>query len=233
LSSHGRDLNGPDALLSALGHDLRSPLNVIIGFNDLLLLELPGPLNETQRHQLTEMRSAADAMLRMTDGLVELARIELGAVPVKPYDAPLESLLEDVQASFQAEADQRGLALAVERAGPDRCHTDVNVLGRILRHLVSNALASTETGVVTVRVAEEADGRVRIEVVDTGSGISEHDRTMLFQPFDRAVSDRPRQGIGLGLFLSRRLADLLGAEIRVETEPGRGSTFGVLLAGAS
>jgi signal transduction histidine kinase len=230
LTRSGRDLDRPDALLSALGHDLRSPLNVIIGFSDIMLLGLPGPLNEAQRHQVTEIRSAGEAMLRMTEGLVELVRIELGALPVEPETVQLGPFLEDIRTSFQAEADERGLTLTVETTGPDRCDADVRVLGRILGHLVRNALASTEAGGVTIRAEEDGDGRVHLEVVDTGSGISEHDRAMLFRPFDRAVSDRPRHGIGLGLFLSRRLADLVGAEISMETEVGRGSTFGVVLA---
>jgi protein-histidine pros-kinase len=222
---------GVDALLSTLGHDLRSPLNAIIGFSDLLRLELPGPLNEAQRHGVAEIRAAGDAMLRMTDALVDLARVEVGAVQVEVAPVSLGPFLDEIRASFQAMAAERGLTLGVDPSGSDRCQTDAGVLARILSHLVRNGISATESGGVTIRAEEHPGGRVRIEVVDTGTGISEHDRAMLFRPFDRSASDLPRQGTGLGLFVSRRLADLVGAELTMETEIGRGSTFGIVVPG--
>jgi two-component system sensor histidine kinase/response regulator len=223
-----------DGLVAGMGHDLRTPLNLIIGFTDLLLMELPGPLNEAQRRQLTDIRSAGRAMLGMTDNLVELARLERGAVEVEVEESALAPLLDDVRSSFQAMAGEHGLSIVVEPSGADRCHTDPRVLARILGHLVANGLAYTEAGGVTLRAHDaETPGAVRIDVVDSGIGISEHDRTMLFQPFDRAAGDAGsgRHGIGLGLLISRRLADLIGAEITVETEVGRGTTCSVTLPG--
>jgi signal transduction histidine kinase len=223
-----------DGLVVRMGHDLRSPLTAIIGFSDLLLLELPGPLNEAQRQQLTEIRSAGGTMLRLMDGLIELARLEAGAVEVQRETTVLGPFLDELRSTFTPQAEERGLTLDVDLSEPDRCLTDPRVLGRILGHLIANGLAFTEAGGVTVRVrAGTEPGRVDIAVVDTGAGISEHDRTMLFQPFDRADStnDPPRTGIGLGLFLSRRLAALLGAEISVESEVGRGTTCTVMLPG--
>ena len=217
-----------------MGHDLRSPLTAIIGFSDLLLLELPGSLNDTQRQQLAEIRSAGGTMLRLIDDVVEAARLEAGVVEVRAETTALGPLLDEVRSTFTAEAEGRGLTLDVDPSGPDRGYTDPRILGRILGHLIANGLAFTETGGVTVRVRAGAEpGSVDIAVVDTGAGIAEHDRTMLFQPFDRATSvgDPARTGIGLGLFLSRRLADLVGAEISVESEIGRGTTSTVTLPG--
>ena len=232
MTGDARIVQGVDALLSGLGHDLRSPLNAIIGFSDLLLLELPGPLEAAQRHHLEEIRSAGGAMLRMTDALVDLARIEAGVVDVLVAPVAIAPFLEEIRSSFGAEAAARGLSLEVDPSGPDRCETDGGILARIVGHLVRNAIASTETGGVTIRAREDhAGGRVRFEVMDTGPGISDHNRAMLFQPFDRSASDRPRQGTGLGLFVGGRLADLLGAEITVETGD-RGSTFAVTLPGS-
>jgi signal transduction histidine kinase len=225
-----------DGLVVRMGHDLRSPLNAIIGFSDLLLLELPGPLNETQRLHLAEIRSAGGTMLRLMDELVELARLEAGVIAVQAETTVLEPFLDELRSTFTAQAEERGLTLDLDLSGPDRCHTDPRILGRILGHLIANALAFTQEGGVSVRVRPGAEpGRVDITVVDTGAGISEHDRTMLFQPFDRAASagDPPRTGIGLGLFLSRRLADLVGAEISVESRIGRGTTCTVMLPGGS
>jgi signal transduction histidine kinase len=234
VSGSGHLVERLDGIVSGMGHDLKTPLNVIIGFTDLLLMELPGPLNEAQRGQLTEIRSAGRAMLGMTDNLVELARLERGDLEVELGESALASVLDDVRSSFRARAEEHGLTLVVEPTGPDRCSTDPSVLARILGHLVANGLAYTEAGGVILRARQaETPGTVRIEVVDSGNGISEHDRTMLFQPFDRAASDdgSARQGIGLGLFISRRLADLLGAEITVETVVGRGTTCSVILPG--
>jgi signal transduction histidine kinase len=223
-----------DGLVVRMGHDLRSPMTSIIGFSELLLLELPGPVNETQRQQLTEIRTAGRTMLRLVDDVVEFARLEAGVVEVQAETTVLEPLLDELRSTFTAQAAERGLTLDLDLSGPDRCHTDPRLLGRILGRLIANGLAFTETGGVTVRVrAGPEPGRVDIAVVDTGVGISEHDRAMLFQPFDRATSavDPPRTGIGLGLFLSRWLADLMGAEISVESEVGRGTTCTVLLPG--
>jgi protein-histidine pros-kinase len=234
MSGSGRLAERLDGLVSSMGHDLRTPLNVIIGFTDLLLMELPGPLNDAQRRQLTDIRSAGRAMLGMTDNLVELARLERGDVEVELGESALAPVLEHVCSSFQGLADEHGLTLVVESSGPDRCHTDPRVLARILGHLVANGLAYTEVGGVILRAREaETPGAVRVEVVDTGIGISEHDRTMLFQPYDRAAGDADagRRGIGLGLFISRRLADLLGADIAVETVVERGTTCSVLIPG--
>jgi signal transduction histidine kinase len=221
-----------DGLVVRMGHDLRSPLSAIIGFSDLLLLELPGPLNETQRGQLGEIRTAGGTMLRLIDEVIELARLEAGLMEVRAETTVLKPFLDELRSTFTPQAEERGLTLDVDLSGPDRCHTDPRVLGRILGHLIGNGLAFTQTGGVTVRVrASTEPGRLDIAVVDTGPGIPEHDRTMLVQPFDRATSvhDPPRTGIGLGLFLSRRLADLVGADISVDSEIGRGTTCTVVL----
>lgn len=230
--SGGRVLDRLDGLVAGMGHELRSPLNVIIGFSDLLLMELPGPLTEVQRRSVTDIRSAGRALLQMADNLVELARLERGEVQAELQDSALGPIFDDVRTSLQGRAAEKGLSLDLDRSGPETCHADPRLLARILTHLVANGIAFTETGGVVVRAREhEAPRGVRVEVVDSGIGISEHDRRMLFQPFDRAAGDLTtgRQGVGLGLFISRRLADLMGAELTVETEIGRGTTCSVIL----
>jgi signal transduction histidine kinase len=236
MSDRGRVVEGLDGVMTGMGHELRSPLNVIIGFSDLLLMELPGPLNDVQRKHLTEVRSAGRTMLWLTDNLVELARLERGEVAVEHRASALLPILEEVRSSLQARAAEKGLDLEVDPSGPVSCATDPRVLGRILVHLVANGIAFTETGGVTLRAREgDVPGSVQVEVVDTGVGISQHDRAMLFHPFDRAAGQAAngRGGVALGLFISRRLAELLGAEITVETEVGRGTTCRVILPGSA
>jgi signal transduction histidine kinase len=236
MSEGGRVVEGLDGVMTGMGHELRAPLHVIIGFSDLLLMELPGPLNDAQRTQLTAVRSAGRAMLWLTDNLVELARLERGEVVVERRASDLLPVIDEVRSSLQARAAEKGLALEVDASGPVSCSTDPRVLGRILVQLVANGIAFTETGSVTLRAREgELPGSVQVEVVDTGVGISQHDRTMLFQPLDRAAGEgaNGRGGVALGLFISRRLADLLGAEITVESEVGRGTTCRVILPGSA
>jgi signal transduction histidine kinase len=230
-----RDVESIDGLVSGMGHELRTPLNAIIGFTDLLLMELPGPLNDAQRQHLAQIGTAGRTMLGMTDNLVELARLELGEIELQVAPSALGPILDDVRSAYLAQAAEKGLSLEVESPSPDPCETDPKVLRRIVELLVANALAFTDTGGVTIHVREAgAPGAVRIEVVDSGPGISEHDLAMLFRPFDRAASDAggERRGMGLGLCLGRRLADLLGAEIAVASEVGRGTTGSVTLPGS-
>ena len=231
-----RDVESIERLVSGMGHELRTPLTVIIGFTDLLLMEFPGPLNDAQRQQLEQIASAGRTMLGMTDNLVELARLELGEIELQVATSALGPILEDVRSATLARATEKGLSLEVGSPSPDPCETDPRVLRRIVELLVANALTYTDTGGVTIHVREAGPpGAVRIEVVDSGPGISEHDLAMLFRPFDRAASDAgggERRGIGLGLCLGRRLADLLGAEIAVASEVGRGTTASVTLPGS-
>ena len=127
-----------------MGHELRTPLNAIIGFTDLLLMELPGPLNDAQRQHLAQIGSAGRTMLGMTDNLVELARLELGEIELHVAPSALGPILDDVRSASLARAAEKGLSLEVETTDAGPHETDPRVLRRIVELLVANALAFTE-----------------------------------------------------------------------------------------
>ena len=196
-----------------MGHELRTPLNAIIGFTDLLLMELPGPLNDAQRQHLAQIGTAGRTMLGMTDNLVELARLELGEIELRVAPSSLGPILDDVRSGFLAQAAEKGLSLVVESPPPGPCETDPKVLRRIVELLVANAVAYTDTGGVTIQVREAgAPGAVRIEVIDTGPGIKPEDAERLFQRGVRGEG-AGGSGAGLGLAIVRRLCELYGWDV--------------------
>lgn len=221
-----------DRLLAGAGHALRTPLTAVLGFTEILLTELPGPLNDEQRHQLRNVRSGA-LLLEMTiDNLLDLVRIETGTMQVPLEHVDLGSVVSEVRAELQRFADEKELSLEVEIPAGMTCLTNERALSRILANLTSNAIFFTDSGGVHILgVPSNGVGTARVDVVDTGMGLPELERERLFEPFERgpAHSHGSRGGAGLGLHVSRRLADLLGSEIVVQSRAGRGSRFSVIL----
>lgn len=221
-----------DRLLAGAGHSLRTPLNAVLGFTEVLLMELPGPVNDEQRRQLRNVRSGALLMEMTIDNLLDLARIETGTMQVPLEQVDVGSVVSDVRAELQRFADEKDLSLEVEIPAGMTCLTNGRALGRILVNLTSNAIFFTDTGGVQILgVPSDGVGTARVDVVDTGMGLPELERERLFEPFERgpAQSDGGRGGAGLGLYVSRRLADLLGSEIVVQSRAGRGSRCSVIL----
>jgi PAS domain S-box-containing protein len=224
-----------DRFLASMSHELRTPLNAILGFTGTLLMGLPGPLNEEQRNQLETVRNSARHLLTIINDLLDLAKIDSGKVELALEAVDCRTVVDDVASSLRPLAEEKGLIFEVEC--PDQTVTgwaDRRALTQILLNLANNAVKFTEAGTVRIVVGECAGdngpGAVRIDVVDTGIGISASDRERLFEAFEQ-VGNAPLtvEGTGLGLHISRKLADLLGATIRCASEPGQGSTFTVEL----
>jgi protein-histidine pros-kinase len=221
-----------DRLLAGAGHQLRTPLNSVLGFTEILLMGLPGPLNEEQRRQLHNVRSGARLLETTIDNLLDLMRIESGTLNVRLELVDVGSVVNEVYSTIQHIAKEKDLTLDVEiPAGMTWC-TNRRAFGRILMNLASNALAFTDSGGVQI-LGVLGDGVVsaRVDIVDTGIGLIEAERDRLFEPFERgpARGESGRGGAGLGLNVSRRLADLLGADIAAESTLGHGSTFSLIL----
>ncbi|HAY09587.1 MAG TPA: PAS domain-containing sensor histidine kinase [Thauera sp.] len=229
-----------DHFLANMSHELRTPLNAIIGFTGTLLMKLPGPLNEAQHKQLRTVQSSAQHLLALINDLLDIAKIEAGKIELSPEIIDCRALIDDIVGTLRPEAERRRLDLSVE-APPGACplSTDRRAFSQIVINLVQNAIKFTEEGCVVLRLArmrEGAAGVVAVTVSDTGMGISEEDQTRLFAPFSRITAKRGKgaegaEGTGLGLHLSQKLAEALGGRIIVQSAPGRGSSFTLVLPG--
>lgn len=220
-----------DRLLAGAGHQLRTPLNSVLGFTEILLMGLPGPLNEEQRRQLRNVRSGARLLETTIDNVLDLVRIESGTLNVRLELIDVGSVVNEVCSNIQPIAKEKGLSLEVEiPAGMTWC-TNRRAFSRILVNLAGNALSFTDTGGVQIRgVLGDGVSSARLDIVDTGIGLPETEREGLFEPFGcgSARTEDGRGRAGLGLHVSRRLADLLGADITAESTPGQGSTFSLI-----
>jgi protein-histidine pros-kinase len=223
-----------DRFLASMSHELRTPLNAIIGFTGTMLMRLPGPLNAEQQKQLDTVQHNARHLLSLINDMLDVAKIESGKVELARERVDCRQLVDEVVASLGTIADGKGVALQVD--AQDRqlvLETDRRALMQVVMNLVGNAIKFTEApGRVLVELAREGD-RIRIRVVDSGRGIRKEDHVRLFQAFGQLEDSNARTpGTGLGLYLSRKLVDILGGEIRFESELGRGSTFTVFVPAA-
>lgn len=215
--------------LSSVSHELRTPLSSVLALSELLLQRTDGPLSDEQERQVRYIRGAAETLLALVNGLLDLARIEAGKtkVEVKEFDA--RGLFASLRGMFRPLHENAAVALLFEDAdGLPKLRTDELKLAQVLRNLIANALKFTEQGEVRVSSARSEDGsRVRFTVADTGIGIRPDDLDRIFDEFEQIESHLQRRvkGTGLGLPLSRQLTELLGGTLTVQSEPGRGSTF--------
>ena len=213
--------------LSRASHELRTPLQAILGFGQLLALD---PLNESQRHSVEQILAGGRHLLTLIEDLLDLSRV--GEVAVEPVDVAEE--IAHAVALCRPLATERSLTVSVE-IGPEPLHAlaDRRRLKQILLNLISNAIKyNRPRGTLTIRaIAEDQD--VRIEVIDTGSGITRTDLGRVFVPFERL--DAARRGIdgnGLGLAVSKTLAEAMGGTIEAASTPGQGSVFSLRLPAA-
>ena len=216
--------------LAVMSHELRTPLNAIVGYASLVLDGLSGPLTKEQAQQLNRIRDSARHLTGVVSDVLALTRIEAGreSLAIVPVDLP--RLLDDVRGMLEPMARSKGLDFACECAEPISLESDPHRLKQILINLGGNALKFTTTG--GVRIASSvADGSVAIDVSDTGIGIAPEHLERVFDEFWQAQGalTRSHGGVGLGLSVSRRLARVLGGDISVTSELGKGSTFTVRL----
>jgi protein-histidine pros-kinase len=224
-----------DRFLASMSHELRTPLNAVIGFTGVLLMRLPGPLNDEQEQQLRLVQASAKHLLSLVNELVDVARIEAGKMLLSPEKLDLGEVVEDVVGSLLPVAADRGLHLTLRLPpGPLPVVTDRRALHQILLNLVGNAVKFTPEGEVRVAVRAGAGAGLLVEVSDTGPGVDAADQDRIFGAFERGSAARRRgeDGSGLGLYISQRLAELLGTRITVRSAPGEGATFVVDLPGA-
>jgi PAS domain S-box-containing protein len=215
--------------LANMSHEIRTPMNAVLGFAQLLLRD--SELTRDQRKHLETISRAGDHLMALIDGILQLAKVEAGHETLQESSFDLRALLDDVKRLFEPRALQKGLAtLAVQISAdvPRFIRADEGKLRQVLSNLIGNAVKFTTKGGVVVRVEArvEAQRLLRVEVEDTGAGISSDDVGRLFQKFEQTEAGRQsKQGTGLGLALCRELVRLMGGQIVVESQPGRGSVF--------
>jgi signal transduction histidine kinase len=217
--------------LASMSHELRTPMNAIIGFNRLVMRRCKDILPEKQYENLGKIKVSADHLLTLINTILDLSKIEAGRMEVYPAEFALKPLLEACARTVEPMLDGKQVNIASQI--PDDLpvlSTDQDKLRQIVLNLLSNATKFTEQGQIVLSVMQD-DGMVAISIADTGIGIPADKLSHIFDEFTQVDGNSTRRhgGTGLGLAISRHLAVLLGGRVEVESEPGRGSTFTVIV----
>jgi signal transduction histidine kinase len=227
--------------LANMSHELRTPINAIIGYTELLKLELAGPVTPAQRGHLARVETSSAHLLGLVDDILDLARIEAGGMPVARRPHPVHEAASAALAMIAPQAAARGLTVPERAEGPaDAAYLgDADRVRQILVNLLSNAVKFTPAGghvalrhrvadAAPLATAAEGEGSwLAVEVEDDGIGIAAHHLSGIFDPFVQVdgTSTRKEGGTGLGLTISRKLARLMGGDLTVRSSPGAGSCF--------
>jgi PAS domain S-box-containing protein len=223
------------AFLAHMSHEFRTPLNAVIGLSQLLhQRQLP----EDVAHYVSHIHQAGEHLLALVNDVLDLSRIEAGEMRLEGVPFTLRSLLDAVRAMVQPQADAKGLDLRIDvpLQLPEQVVGDAVRIKQVLINLLGNAVKFTASGRVVLGVRQLAvDGarvRLRFEVTDTGIGIAPEHQSRIFEPFTQADGSTTRRfgGTGLGLSIVRRLVDMMGGTLALDSAPGRGSTFVVTLS---
>ena len=217
-----------DALLGVLGHELRTPLHVIAGLYDMLSDDAVATLDEAQRVYVEALGQQLDGLVRIIGDLLDASALTAGDLPLWKDAVRLPELVTDVLALMGPQAAGRGVSLvgAVPPMLP-AVRGDEARIAQVLTRLLANAIAFTPAGGQVSVEAAVRDGFVHVEVADAGDGIAVQDQGKLFQRFKQLDMSRtrPHGGLGMGLFLCRRLIEAHGGRIGIRSQPGAGSTF--------
>jgi signal transduction histidine kinase len=218
--------------LAMVSHELRTPLTALTGYGELLADEIMGPLTSGQHEIVERVRAVTHQLTAMIEEILTFSSLEAGRELVRPRPTDTGELLNAVTSVIEPLAEAKGLGFTCHAAPAlPSLVTDPDKTRQILVNLAGNAVKFTDRGEVRVEVTPERGGGIRFAVHDTGVGIAAPDLNRLFQPFTQLDTGLTRRygGTGLGLYISRGLAELLGGRVEVDSAPGRGSTFALVL----
>ena len=214
---------------ASMSHELRTPINAVIGYSTLMLDNIYGPLNAKQKEGLQRTLKAARHLLELVNDVLDLSKIEAGKIELSLQPVMFPALIEDLFVTVRPLADDYGSTLSLEMESPPfSIISDPRRVRQILLNLLSNAIKFGEGKPICVRCKQCDNKGVQVEVVDKGVGIAPEDMARIFEEFVQ-VSESKQPGTGLGLPISRRLAQLLDGELTVCSTPGEGSTFRLTL----
>jgi PAS domain S-box-containing protein len=222
-----RAMTARSRFYASMSHELRTPINAVLGYSTLLLERIYGPLNEKQTEGIERTRKAARHLLELVNDVLDLSKIEAGKIDLRLQPVDFPGLIEDLFVTVRPLADEHGSELSLEHHAdqPIRIVSDPRRLRQILLNLVSNAIKFGAGKPIMVASSPAPAGGVTIEVIDHGEGISPEDQERIFHEFVQLGKTQLQNGTGLGLPISRRLAELLRGSLTVQSAVGTGSTF--------
>jgi protein-histidine pros-kinase len=222
-----------DSFLASMSHELRTPLNGIIGFAEFLSDGKPGPVNPKQKEYLEDILNSGQHLLHLINDILDIVKIQAGKLELNPEIFRLDDVIQEVRAGVRPISQNKHIQVQIEVSqGLDAVRLDKQRVTQILYNLLSNALKFTdEAGKVGITATLEGTVHFRLSVRDSGIGIKPEDIERLFREFEQleAGTDRRFGGTGLGLALTRKIVEMQGGTIHVESEVGKGSTFTVIL----
>jgi PAS domain S-box-containing protein len=226
-----RAMTARSRFYASMSHELRTPINAVLGYSTLLLENIYGPLNEKQAEGIQRTQRAAKHLLELVNDVLDLSKIEAGKIDLRLQPVGFPAIVEELFVTVRPLADKFGTKLALETdpKGSVSIVSDPRRVRQILLNLLSNAIKFGDGKPIRVQVQRSADDGVSISVVDQGEGIPTEDQERIFQEFVQLGKTQLQEGTGLGLPISRRLAELLNGSLTLESQPGRGSTFRLTL----
>jgi len=215
--------------LASVSHELRTPLTSILGFTRMILKGQAGEINEEQRKALKIILNSANHLHELIDDAIDVNKIEADRLDIRKDRYNLVEEILNLNETFSIAVEEKGLEFFIDTPEMLTVFNDKKRVNQILVNLIGNAIKFTEKGKISI-IIQKSNGNVEISVKDTGPGIKKEDFEKLFKPFSRIiVPGKFKEGTGLGLYLSQKLANLLGGELFVESEFGKGSTFKLIL----
>ena len=215
-----------DQFLSTMSHELRTPLNAVLGFSDLLTEERYGPLNDRQRRYVTHIHTGGQHLLRLINDILDLSKIEAGRLQLAIESVLVKTSFDEVVDSLRPLADKKSQTLVQQASSDLSVRADTTRFKQMLMNLLGNAIKFTPEGGKIELAAKQLGEVVRVEVRDSGPGIPPEEQQRIFEAFYRlSQTDKAPEGTGLGLAITRRLVELHGGYLGLESQPGSGSCF--------